>query len=40
MKKLDCPHFTLTETLTSEQLDFFKVNGVIIFRKFVEPETV
>jgi len=40
MKKLDCPHFTLTEKLTSEQLDFCKINGVIIFRNFVEPETV
>lgn len=40
MKKLDCPYFTLTEKLTSEQLDFFKINGVIIFRNFVEAETV
>lgn len=40
MKKLDCPHFTLTEKLTQEQLDFFKIHGVIIFKNFIERETI
>ena len=40
MKKLDCPRFQLAEKLSSEQLDFFKENGVILFKNFAEPETV
>jgi ectoine hydroxylase-related dioxygenase (phytanoyl-CoA dioxygenase family) len=40
MKKIDCPGFILGEKLTSEQLEFFDKNGVIIFRNFIPKETV
>ena len=35
MNKLQVPHFTLTNKLTQEQLNFFDKNGLIIFRKFI-----
>ena len=40
MKKLTCPHFTLTEKLSEEQLDFFNTHGVIIFKNFIKRETI
>ncbi|RIV20448.1 phytanoyl-CoA dioxygenase [Fibrisoma montanum] len=40
MRKLNCPHFTLGESLTPDQRDFFNRHGVIIFRNFINPETV
>ncbi len=40
MKKLDCPDFTLSDKLTTEQASFFKKNGIIIFRNFIESSTV
>lgn len=40
MKKLECPGFQLTETLTPEQLQIFVKNGAIIFRNFLSKETV
>ena len=40
MNKLQVPHFTLTNKLTQEQLDFFDKNGLIIFRKFISREMV
>ncbi|HEX6334516.1 MAG TPA: phytanoyl-CoA dioxygenase family protein [Flavisolibacter sp.] len=40
MKKLEMPHFTLTEKLSQEQLDFFHKHGMIAFRNFIPRETV
>ena len=40
MTKIECPLFQLGETITSEQLEFFDKNGIIIFRKFLPKETV
>lgn len=40
MLKLACPDFTLGKKLTSEQLNFFDKNGVIIFRNFITRDTV
>jgi ectoine hydroxylase-related dioxygenase (phytanoyl-CoA dioxygenase family) len=40
MNRFDFPKFTLGEKLTQEQFDFFKKNGVILFREFISRETV
>lgn len=40
MSKIDLPPFTLGETITPEQRQFFTKNGVIVFRNFIRPETV
>lgn len=40
MSKLNLPPFTLGETITPEQRQFFNKNGVIVFRNFIHPETV
>jgi phytanoyl-CoA hydroxylase len=40
MRKLTCPDFVLDETLTDEQFQFFEKNGVIIFRNFVNIDSV
>ena len=40
MKKLEVPHFTLGDNLTDEQLNFFDKHGAIIFRNFINPDTV
>jgi phytanoyl-CoA hydroxylase len=40
MKKLECPEFILGEKLTEEQFEYFDKNGVILFRNFLNPETV
>src|SRR4051812_43823164 len=40
MNKLQIPHFTLTDKLTQEQLDFFDKSGLIIFKKFITKESV
>jgi ectoine hydroxylase-related dioxygenase (phytanoyl-CoA dioxygenase family) len=40
MNKLQVPHFTLTDKLTQEQLNFFDKNGLIIFKNFINKETV
>lgn len=40
MLKFECPNFVLGKKLTAEQLDFFDKNGVIIFRNFINPNTV
>lgn len=40
MKKLDVPHFTLDTKLTEEQLSFFHKHGAIIFKNFINKETV
>lgn len=34
------PTFTLSETLTTAQLDFFHTHGFIHFKNFIKPETV
>src|SRR4051812_12162026 len=34
------PVFTLGETLTAEQLDFFETHGYIHFKNFLKPEIV
>jgi phytanoyl-CoA hydroxylase len=40
MNKLQVPHFTLTDKLTQEQLNFFDKSGLIIFKNFINKETV
>jgi len=40
MPVLECPCFSLGNELTKEQLDFFDTNGVILFRNFLQKETV
>ena len=40
MSKINVPNFVLGEKLTAEQLDFFKINGVILFRNFITREKV
>ena len=40
MSKIDLPPFTLGETITPEQRQFFNKNGVIVFRNFIHPTTV
>jgi phytanoyl-CoA hydroxylase len=40
MNKLQVPHYTLTEKLTKEQLEFFDKYGMIIFKNFIPRETV
>ncbi len=40
MKKMECPDFVLGDKLTEEQKAFFDKNGVIIFRKVLNPGTV
>ena len=40
MKKFECPDFVIGEKLTDEQFDFFDKYGVIIFRNFLNSETV
>ena len=40
MSKIDLPPFTLGETITPEQRQFFTKNGVIVFRNFIRPETI
>ncbi len=39
MKKWDC-NYSLGDTITQEQLDFFNEHGVIIFRNFLNKELV
>ncbi|MDJ1485183.1 MULTISPECIES: phytanoyl-CoA dioxygenase family protein [Xanthocytophaga] len=34
------PKFTLGETLTAQQIEFFNTNGFIHFKNFIKPETV
>ncbi|WP_449435145.1 hypothetical protein [Pedobacter steynii] len=34
------PKFSLAETLTAEQKDFFNTNGFIHFKNFITPDTV
>jgi len=40
MKKLLMPHFELAEQVTSEQLELFDRYGAIIFRNFINRDTV
>ena len=40
MSKINLPPFTLGETITPEQRQFFNKHGVIVFRNFIEPKTV
>ena len=40
MNKLQVPHYTLTDKLTKEQLEFFDKYGMIIFKNFIPKETV
>lgn len=40
MSKLTCPRFTLSEKLTAIQQDFFKKNGFILFKNFINSEKV
>src|SRR4030095_2758703 len=40
MTKLQVPSFTLSTGLTAEQKQFFHKNGAIVFRNFIDPETV
>lgn len=40
MIKFECPDFTLGTKLTPEQLSFFDKNGVIVFRNFINKDTV
>ncbi|MGZ3850387.1 MAG: phytanoyl-CoA dioxygenase family protein [Flavisolibacter sp.] len=40
MNKLQVPHFTLTDKLTQQQLDFFDKHGLIIFKNFINKEAV
>lgn len=37
---IEYPKFTLGESLTSQQIDFFNHNGFIHFKNFIKPETV
>lgn len=40
MKKFDCPPFVSGDALTPDQKTFFDKYGVIVFKKFIKPETV
>ena len=40
MKKFECPDFVLGDKLTAEQFNYFDKYGVIIFRNFLNSETV
>ncbi len=40
MNKLQVPHFNLTEKLSQEQLNFFDKHGLIIFKNFINRESV
>jgi len=40
MSILKSPDFTLGNTLTNDQLEFFDENGVILFRNFLQKDTV
>jgi phytanoyl-CoA hydroxylase len=40
MEKLVCPHFSLGESLTKEQTDFFDTNGFILFKNFISKDQV
>lgn len=40
MRKFDCPAFVLGDTLAPEQKTFFDKHGVIVFKYFIQPETV
>ena len=40
MRKLDIPEFRLSTKLTEEQLAFFKTTGALIFKKYIDIETV
>jgi ectoine hydroxylase-related dioxygenase (phytanoyl-CoA dioxygenase family) len=40
MEKLVCPHFSLGESLTKEQTDFFDANGFILFKNFISKDQV
>jgi len=40
MKKLVCPHFSLGESLTKEQTDYFDTNGFILFKNFISKDQV
>ena len=40
MKKFECPDFVLGDKITDEQYGFFDRYGVIIFKNFLQSETV
>lgn len=40
MTKLQVPNYTLSTELTPEQIQFFHKNGAIVFRNFINRETV
>jgi phytanoyl-CoA hydroxylase len=40
MTKLQVPDYTLSTALTPEQIQFFHTNGAIVFRNFINPQTV
>jgi phytanoyl-CoA hydroxylase len=40
MKKFECPDFVLGEKITEEQYSFFDKYGVIIFKNFLNSESV
>jgi phytanoyl-CoA hydroxylase len=40
MKKFSYPHFTLSNQLTREQIDFFEEYGFLHFKKFINPSAV
>ena len=40
MKKMECPDFVLGDKLDQEQFEFFRKNGVIVFRNVLKRETV
>lgn len=40
MIEFECPYFELGTKLTPEQLSFFDKNGVIVFRNFINRDTV
>ncbi len=39
MSRIESKYFTLKDTITQEQLDYFNTNGFILFKKFISKET-
>jgi phytanoyl-CoA hydroxylase len=39
MSRIESKYFTLQDTITQEQLDFFNTNGFILFKNFISKET-
>ncbi len=39
MSRIESKYFTLQETISQEQLDFFNINGFILFKNFISKET-